>query len=669
MMSKKQWFVLLCLFILYLLLGASIFFYIESQEEIRRSISEAKERLIIEDLLKTHYRGPNESVHYIFNRLTEYCGKPVSYNMGMEPHDFKWDFYHSLFFVITVVSTIGYGNLAPTTMFTRIFMIFYGLVGIPMNGIVMLTMGEYFGKSFKKLYKRWKNLHIEKSSAKLGLIGQIILYAVPGLTFFIFLPSTIISFFEGWNYDVSVYFAFVTLTTIGFGDYVSGFNNHRDFSPSIILCYQIFLLVWVIGGLGYLVMVIGFITQGMRSRKIVKLEKIFTRTNQKIRSEIRTILHEFLFMRVKPVYKGEFEYVPHILDRSQSCPDLTLWRNKNSPSLARKRAMSECYKYNVLERVQSDTELDKIDIERTFRPSDAFMKQKDLILKVVDALSSVSTLNREPEGGIHGFSDSEILASEQYSSPPTARPQRRRALSDIKPPPPVYLHDNTVNTWYGEDANTAFKAFNKSRVLRITPLVKKGEDKPQTFFQRFQWITNRIKKDDKEPDIEKQTADDAEKRRTSIFSTGVDIRRQSIRNEQVLEQTSIADFIRAISAIASPEDIATPKRKIGIACLTPPQYSPRMKRLGSRFVDRRTSLAPLSISRPAPRRFSLRPVEENTLSSSLAPTEAQNFVKIAETGRRFSVRPANIANMGTYVNSPVMNQVNRRKRKDSESDR
>lgn len=26
-------------------------------------------------------------------------------------------------------------------------MIFYGLIGIPMNGIVMVTMGEYFSKS------------------------------------------------------------------------------------------------------------------------------------------------------------------------------------------------------------------------------------------------------------------------------------------------------------------------------------------------------------------------------------------------------------------------------------------------------------------------------------------------------------------------------------------
>lgn len=47
MMSKKQWFVLLCIFWLYLLLGASIFFYVESQEEIRGQIEDLHEKQII----------------------------------------------------------------------------------------------------------------------------------------------------------------------------------------------------------------------------------------------------------------------------------------------------------------------------------------------------------------------------------------------------------------------------------------------------------------------------------------------------------------------------------------------------------------------------------------------------------------------------------------------
>lgn len=39
----------------------------------------------------------------------------------------------------------GYGNLAPTTHLSRILMIFYGMFGIPINGILLANLGEYFG--------------------------------------------------------------------------------------------------------------------------------------------------------------------------------------------------------------------------------------------------------------------------------------------------------------------------------------------------------------------------------------------------------------------------------------------------------------------------------------------------------------------------------------------
>lgn len=57
---------------------------------------------------------------------------------------------------------------------------------------------------------------------QLSLIIDIITYLIPGIIVFILIPSGIISYFEQWTFDESVYFAFVTLTTIGYGDYVAG---------------------------------------------------------------------------------------------------------------------------------------------------------------------------------------------------------------------------------------------------------------------------------------------------------------------------------------------------------------------------------------------------------------------------------------------------------------
>lgn len=77
-----------------------------------------------------------------------------------------------------------------------------------------------YRKYKKKNEKRADNLDYYFNN--LGMLGQIILYLIPGFLFFIFLPACIFVVFEGWDYVASVYYAFVTLTTIGFGDLVAG---------------------------------------------------------------------------------------------------------------------------------------------------------------------------------------------------------------------------------------------------------------------------------------------------------------------------------------------------------------------------------------------------------------------------------------------------------------
>ena len=55
------------------------------------------------------------------------------------------------------------------------------------------------------------------------LVFQVFVYLIFGHVIFILIPAIALSQIESnWDYLDAVYFAFITLTTIGFGDFVAG---------------------------------------------------------------------------------------------------------------------------------------------------------------------------------------------------------------------------------------------------------------------------------------------------------------------------------------------------------------------------------------------------------------------------------------------------------------
>lgn len=92
---------------------------------------------------------------------------------------------------------------------------------------------------FTGIYNRYKGhdsaTHNYDATEKFGLVGKIAMFLVPGIAFFIFLPSCLFTYFEDWPYVRSVYYSFVTLTTIGFGDFVPTFQDGQVTKLSIRL--------------------------------------------------------------------------------------------------------------------------------------------------------------------------------------------------------------------------------------------------------------------------------------------------------------------------------------------------------------------------------------------------------------------------------------------------
>lgn len=68
--------------------------------------------------------------------------------------DDQWEYWQladAVIFCFTVITTIGYGNVAPATTEGRLFVIFYGLIGVPFTMLVIANLGKFLAE----LLKRW----------------------------------------------------------------------------------------------------------------------------------------------------------------------------------------------------------------------------------------------------------------------------------------------------------------------------------------------------------------------------------------------------------------------------------------------------------------------------------------------------------------------------------
>lgn len=151
--------------------------------------------------------------------------------------------------------------MTPSGTVGRYFMIAYALVGMPVNMILYTYLGEYFRRNvslkckpnpsidlcksktfpflfrqFVKVYRKYKAFkfarHMHENANykqhRWSMIGEItICLILPALVILVFIPSLIFTYFEGWDYSISVYYSFVTLLTIGFGDFVPTFQPHQ----------------------------------------------------------------------------------------------------------------------------------------------------------------------------------------------------------------------------------------------------------------------------------------------------------------------------------------------------------------------------------------------------------------------------------------------------------
>ncbi|KAG7279136.1 hypothetical protein CRUP_022331, partial [Coryphaenoides rupestris] len=222
------------LVVLYLVMGALVFRALEQPHESAQRLAILSQKL---EFLSRYPCVNHSQLEELVKQVVTAIRSGVNPAGTLTNHGTLWDLSSAFFFAGTVITTIGFGNTSPHTEGGRIFCIVYALLGIPLFGFLLAGVGDQlgtiFGKGIAKVEKtivQW-----EISQTKIRVISTL-LFVLFGCLLFVALPTTVFQHIEGWSALESLYFVVVTLTTIGFGDFVAGGSEieYQDYYKPVV---------------------------------------------------------------------------------------------------------------------------------------------------------------------------------------------------------------------------------------------------------------------------------------------------------------------------------------------------------------------------------------------------------------------------------------------------
>ena len=140
-------------------------------------------------------------------------------------NDYLFAYWYDFWNKLSIYLPAGYGNVAPATSAGQSFCIFYAVFGIPLMLVSLAGIGQQQNrfiihlrtKFFKRYCSHCSRLKYQENGVSIRCnYNHWIVHS--SLLF----QRQFFQAMENWSYRTSIYYCFITLLTVGFGDYVAG---------------------------------------------------------------------------------------------------------------------------------------------------------------------------------------------------------------------------------------------------------------------------------------------------------------------------------------------------------------------------------------------------------------------------------------------------------------
>ncbi|KAF2369041.1 Potassium channel domain [Trinorchestia longiramus] len=157
-----------------------------------------------------------------------------------------WTYGESFLFCITLVTTVGYGNRNELSDYGKWFCIVFSSFGIPMTVILLRAFVERMILPAQVMFNiLTSNSFIRRHGTLLQLLQLLTIVSIISIITVV-VPAFLFRFVEEkWSYLDALYFCFMTVTTIGLGDYVPGSDLSLKNREAYLFFVSFYLLVGV----------------------------------------------------------------------------------------------------------------------------------------------------------------------------------------------------------------------------------------------------------------------------------------------------------------------------------------------------------------------------------------------------------------------------------------